>query len=703
MTNARGKMRTISKKTRKGHGARRTQVPERPLPVTLLSGFLGSGKTTLLQHILKTEHGLRIAVVVNDIGAINIDAALIKKTHQLTKTDEKVIALQNGCICCTLRGDLLEELVRLAQLQEFDYIIIESSGISEPEQVAETFDARLAETMGDMAEAPGAAQLDESMVKVLKQLKKAGGLEKFAKLDTTVTVIDAFTMMNDFDTADLLSSRRDDVTPEDERTVSDLMVDQIEFADVIILNKTDMINEETKNETRGLIKRLNHRAKIIEASYGKVDVKELVNTGLFKLDVAQSGYGWLQDLHAMTVREVNGRNVLTPKPETEEYNVQSFIYSRYRPFHPRRLFALLYDKFILQMEHPDEEEDDDDDEDEGDGDDDMQDGGDGTDDVEMQGQLDDEEEEHSDSSRSSSSSSPSSSASTGLLGTSPLSAQSASTARTAPSPTAAKVLAQTSTGDDGVQSMQAVDNIGMDTDEEEHKEELAAAEEDPLDIPANDIILANKRSHPTLRRLFRSKGEFLLATRPHRAGDWSQAGAMLTLTGGRPWFCTLPAEEYATGDPQVDALVRHDMRKGGEWGDRRQELVFIGEGLDREALAAMLDACLLTEGEMARWEGVMREEGLDEGTRRERLEELFEDGFPEWAEDDDDDDDEEEEEEDDEEWEGMDADGEEDARRNGHAHGRASREQKKHKHKHGHKHEHDGHRHEHGRRHMVQA
>ncbi|GJN85323.1 hypothetical protein PLIIFM63780_008890 [Purpureocillium lilacinum] len=645
-------MRTISNKGKKGAG--KMQVPKKPLPVTLLSGFLGSGKTTLLQHILKTEHGLRIAVVVNDIGAINIDAALIKKTHQLTKTDEKIIALQNGCICCTLRGDLLEELVRLAQLQEFDYIIIESSGISEPEQVAETFDSRLAETMGDMAEAPGAEQLDESMIKVLKQLKKAGGLEKFARLDTTVTVIDAFTMMHDFDTADLLSSRRDDVTPEDERTVSDLMVDQIEFADVIILNKTDMVNEETKNETRGLIKRLNHRAKIIEASYGKVDVKELVNTGLFKLDVAQSGYGWLQDLHAMTVREVNGRNVLTPKPETEEYNVQSFIYSRYRPFHPRRLFALLYDKFILQMEYPE----DDDDDDEGD-DDDMQDG-DGTD-VDMEVQVD---EEDSGSSRSS--------GSTALLGSSPLSTRSASTARTAPSPTTYAAKPQGQRNADEAIPMQLDDN---DT--------IEAAEEDPLDIPANDIILANKRAHPTLRRLFRSKGEFLLATRPHRAGDWSQAGAMLTLTGGRPWFCTLPAEEYATGDAQVDALVQHDIRKGGEWGDRRQELVFIGEGLDRDALAAMLDACLLTGEEMARWEEVMRDKGLNEEARRERLEELFEDGFPEWAEDQD-----EEDGDDDEDGEDMDVDGKEDARSHAHQH--------RHKHKHEHKHEH-------GRRHMVQA
>ncbi|TLD33207.1 hypothetical protein PspLS_00296 [Pyricularia sp. CBS 133598] len=526
-----------------------------PLPVTLLSGFLGSGKTTLLQHILRSDHGLRIAVIVNDIGAVNVDANLIN--HHVTQTTEKVIALQNGCICCTLRGDLLEELVRLSELHAFDYVIVESSGISEPEQVAETFDSKLAETMGALGDGSAGADgsLDEAMQAVLKKLADAGGVGSFARLDTTVTVIDAFTIMNDFHTDQLLSSRRGDVGPEDERTVSDLMVDQIEFADVIVLNKTDMVDRATKKRVIELITKLNHRAKVIETSHSKVDVKEIVNTGLFDLEHAQTGYGWLQDLHELTLREVNGRKTITPKPETEEYNVRNFVYRRQRPFHPLRLYKLLFDKFILQLEHPEEDDGEEEEEDE-----------------------DDEWEEEN--------------------------------------------------SDDEEQGAEDDDDVDM-----QDQEDQDASKGDPLDAPSNETILANKRASPLFARLFRSKGEFFLATRPHRAGEWSQAGAMLTMTGGRPWFVTLPESEYLTGNADIDALVMHDLKSGGEWGDRRQELVFIGEKLDIEGLERVLDECLLTDEEWKKWQKVMRSGVLSDQGKMERLARLFDDGFPDWPED----------------------------------------------------------------------
>lgn len=314
-----------------------------------------------------------------------------------------------------------------------------------------------------------------------------------------------------------------------------------------------------------------------------MDVKELVNTGLFNLERAQTGYGWLQDLHAMTLREVNGRKAYAPKPETEEYNVSNFIYSRQRPFHPLRLYTLLHDKFILQLEHDDEEEDEEFEVDEEDSADE-----DNEEDYEDVGSDDGDEmmvEEDS------ASSSPAKS--------------SGSTNITTPS----------IAGKDGA---------------DEDMDML-----DAPNVPSNATILANKRTSPLFARLFRSKGEFFLASRPQRAGEWSQAGAMLTLQGGRPWFCTLPEEEYLTGSEDIDKLVQHDIARGGEWGDRHQEIVFIGEKLDIAGLEAVLDACLVNDEEWAQWQKIMRGRARVE-TKIKKLEHLFDDGFPDWPEDDED-------------------------------------------------------------------
>ena len=277
----------------------------------------------------------------------------------------------------------------------------------------------------------------------------------------------------------------------------------------------------------------------------------------------------------LTRSKVNGRNVITPKPETEEYNVRNFVYTRHRPFHPDRLWKLLRDKFILQLEHF---EDADEDEDEvGDEDEEME----GTKDaivVDSDAGVSDNESAEAGSSRKAS----------------------VSTAATAA----------------------CSSNDEMEVDDE-------------YEPPENDIILKNRRAHPVLKDLLRSKGGFWLATRPNRRGEWSQAGAMLTMTGDMPFFCTMEPEEYEGEDGEVNELVKHDIDKGGEWGDRRQELVFIGLSLDREKLASILDECLLDEAEWFKWQEVMRDHSLDVETKIDRLNELFDDGFPDWPDEDD--------------------------------------------------------------------